>query len=241
MWLLLSGSKYLFKPLPCPRYSLLFSLFLPNILSPPLPAPKMDQLEQSGATAASTHRLKHTCTGAPKPRTTLRVLHLRPALPIRSRTETQRAAFQLGKVSNLWPERLPAARASFSLRLSSPASPPTRSHRFPHISAGPRPAPAKPPPASRAYLPLRQVLVRPQQVRRQEGLGRPEAGEETVGAEQRGGQEPALAWDPSCAQEHGGRRRPPGHRAGHDHPEGGDTAPSFFSFLPTRMRLKRCP
>ena len=54
------------------------------------PAPKMDQLEQSGATATSTHRLKHTCTGAPKPRTTLRVLHLRPALPIRPRTETQR-------------------------------------------------------------------------------------------------------------------------------------------------------
>ena len=144
------------------------------------------------------------------------------------------AAFQLGKVSNLCPERLPAARASFSLPLSSPASPPP-------ISAGPRPAPAQPPPASRAYLPLSQVLLRPQQVRGQEGLGRPEAGEEAVGAKQRGGQEPALAWDPSRAQEHGGRRRPPGHRAGHDHPRGGDTAPSFFSLLPTRVRLKRCP
>lgn len=50
----------------------------------------MDQLEQSGATATSTHRLKHTCTGAPKPRTALRALHLRSALPVRRRTETQR-------------------------------------------------------------------------------------------------------------------------------------------------------
>lgn len=96
-----------------------------------------------------------------------------------------------------------------------------------------RPGPARPPPAPRAYLSLRQVLVWPQQVGSQEGLGRPEAGEEAISAEQRGGQDPALVGDPSGAQEHGGRRRrrPPGHRAGNIHPEregrGPGPAPSF--------------
>lgn len=98
-------------------------------------------------------------------------------------------------------------------------------------SGDPRPARM---PAGRAYLSLRQVLVRPQQVGGQEGLGRPEAGEEAIEAEQRGGQKPALAGHPSRAQEHSGRRcRPPGHRAGNIHPgrEGRGPGPvSSFSF-----------
>lgn len=105
----------------------------------------------------------------------------------------------------------------------------------------PLPLPRRP----SAYLPLRQVLVRPQQVGGQEGLGRPEAGEEAVGAEQRCGQEPALARNPSGAQEHGGRRRrrPPGHGAGHIHPgrEGRGPGPAPSSAQPTGVRFRPCP
>lgn len=91
------------------------------------------------------------------------------------------------------------------------------------------------PPAAPAYLSLRQVLVRPQQVRREERLRRPEVCEEAVGAEQRGRQEPALARDAGSTQKHPGRRRrrSSGHPGWHVHPgrEGldADTAPSSFS------------
>lgn len=115
------------------------------------------------------------------------------------------------------------ARALFSVLSASAA----------HPQAG-RPPFLRAPRVLRAYLSLGQVLVRPQKVRGQEGLGRPEAGEEAIGAEQRGGQEPALTRDPSGAQEHSGRRRgAPRYRAGHIHPgregRGPGPAPSFSS------------
>lgn len=137
--------------------------------------------------------------------------------------------------------RLPTAKSHKSLPGMAPARLKRLSHLLLLLSSSVSPPhtfrPLGPsgatPTARRAYLSLGQVLVWPQQVGGQEGLGRPEAGEEAISAEQRGGQDPALVGDPSGAQEHGGRRRrrPPGHRAGNIHPEregrGPGPAPSF--------------
>ena len=134
----------------------------------------------------------------------------------------QEAFFQRGTFRNLSPEwLLGLKRLSQSCLSTAPAS------------ARPSPLPAEPASSRRAYLPLRQVFVGPQQVGGQEGLRRPEAGEEAVGADQRGGQEPAFARDPSRAQEHGcgRRRRPPGHRAGHIHPGRKGRGPGPFLLL----------
>lgn len=87
----------------------------------------------------------------------------------------------------------------------------------------------------RAYLPLGEVLVGPQQVAGQEGLGRPEVGEEAVRAQQRGGQEPAAARDPGRAQQSGRRPAP---RARPLHPPPPRRGPRA---APGRQRSRRAP